>query len=103
MCIVHVPRVEQVQCMVGSMMRPICYTYVRLQQKHTKTAPVGFSSMCTVYDWHNEIGNYACFLDSILTMTMTMTMIMIMTMITDLLNIIVAMNCYERAQALHAI
>ena len=32
-----------------------------------------------------------------------MTMIMIMTMITDLLNIIVAMNCYERAQALHAI
>ena len=26
-----------------------------------------------------------------------------LTMITDLLNIIVAMNCYERAQALHAI
>ena len=33
--------------------------------------------------------------DFLLTMTMTM--------ITDLLNINVAMNCYERAQALHAI
>ena len=30
-------------------------------------------------------------------------MSMTMTMITDLLNINVAMNCYERAQALHAI
>ena len=30
-------------------------------------------------------------------MTMTMTMII------DLFNIIVAMNCYERAQALHAV
>ena len=30
-------------------------------------------------------------------------MTMTMTMITDLLNINVAMNCYERAQALHAI
>ena len=34
---------------------------------------------------------------------MTMTMTMTMTMITDLLNINTAMNCYERAQALHAI
>ena len=34
---------------------------------------------------------------------MTMTMTRTMTMITDLLNINVAMNCYERAQALHAI
>ena len=33
----------------------------------------------------------------------SMTMTMTMTMITDLLNIIVAMNCYERAQALHSI
>ena len=32
-----------------------------------------------------------------MTMTMTMTMIMTVTMITDLLNINVAMNCYERA------
>ena len=32
-----------------------------------------------------------------------MTLTMTMTMITDLLNINVARNCYERAQALHAI
>ena len=30
-------------------------------------------------------------------------MTMTMTMITDLLNIIIAMNCYGRAQALHTI
>ena len=34
---------------------------------------------------------------------MTMTLTMTMTMVTDLLNITVAKNCYERAQALHAI
>ena len=38
-----------------------------------------------------------------MTMTMTITMTMTMTMIPGLLNTIVAMNYYERAQALHAI
>ena len=35
--------------------------------------------------------------------SVTMTDNDTMTMITDLLNINVAINCYERAQALHAI
>ena len=34
---------------------------------------------------------------------MDLMMTMTMTMITDLLNIIVAMNCYECTKALHAI
>ena len=38
-----------------------------------------------------------------LNLTTTTLLIMTMTMVTDLLNINVAMNCYERAQALHAI
>ena len=34
---------------------------------------------------------------------MPIGLLLTMTMTTDLLNINVAMNCYERAQALHAI